>query len=81
MSDEGETVVACARITTPLYMEDNVVSTCSECGWKVQHRPHAPAVRKICLECAVDLAGPDTKVEVPPRMLDDLKAYYAKKRH
>jgi hypothetical protein len=77
---DKETVVVCARITTPLYIPDNRIGRCSECGWKVQFRPHAPKGRKICMLCAADLVEPDTKVEIPPRMLDDLHDYYRKKR-
>jgi hypothetical protein len=36
----------------PLLMSDNVFGVCSECGRRVQHRPHIP-VRPIllCIEC------------------------------
>jgi hypothetical protein len=78
-ADKEEVVIVCARITTPLYMPDNRVGKCSECGWKVQFRPHAKG-RKICMECAAGLVEPDTKVKVPQRMLEDLKNFYAKKR-
>ena len=48
--------------------------------WKVQFRPHAPRGRKVCMECAADLVEPDTKIEIPPRMLEDLATFYQKKR-
>ena len=76
---KDEAVVICARITTPLYIPDNRVGKCSECGSKVQFRPHAPRGRKICMECAIDLIEDDTKVELLPRMLEDLKTYQRKK--
>jgi hypothetical protein len=77
---DEEVVVVCARITTPLYIPDNRIGKCSECGWKVQFRPHAPKGRKMCMLCAADLVEPGTTMKVPPRMLDDLRTYYRKKR-
>ena len=74
-----ETIVICARITTPLYIEDNVIGECSECGWKVQFRPHAPKGRKMCMLCAADQVEPGSTMEILPRMLEDLKAHYRKK--
>ena len=75
-----DVVVVCARITAPLYIADNKIGKCGECGWKVQYRPHAPKGRKLCMKCAVDLLGPETKVTMAPRMLEDVKTYYRKKQ-
>ena len=81
MTDEpDEVVVICARITTPLYIPDNRVGRCSECGWKVQFRPHAPKGRKICMLCASDLVEPGDTMKILPRMLEDLATFYRKKR-
>jgi len=77
---QEEVVVVCARITTPLYIPDNEIGKCSECGWKVQFRPHAPKGRKMCMQCAVGLVEAGAKVELTPRMLEDLQDYYRKKR-
>jgi hypothetical protein len=49
MTEPDEVVVVCARITTPLYIPDNKIGKCSECGWKVQFRPHAPKGRRMCV--------------------------------
>jgi len=36
----------------PLLMADNVFGTCSDCGRRVQHRPHIPRRPKLlCIEC------------------------------
>lgn len=46
--------MVCMRATDPLMMADNLVGECSECGSKVQYRPHNPKhLVKICLECAL----------------------------
>ena len=78
-SDEPVTLL-CARITTPLYIADNRIGRCAECGWKVQYRPHAPKGRKICMECAIDLVPGDTNVRTTPEMLADFQSHLAKKR-
>jgi hypothetical protein len=79
-TSKEQIIVVCARITTPLLMADNDIGECSECGWKVQFRPHAPKSRKVCMECASDQIEPDTKVKVPRRMLEDLRDFYRKKQ-
>lgn len=81
MTDE-EAITICARITTPLYLPDNRLGRCSECGWRIQFRPHAPRGRKVCMECAGPLIeDPDNRVVVPQQMLDDAKAYFRKRQH
>src|SRR5258708_12250826 len=36
----------------PLLMAGNVLGTCSDCGRRVQHRPHIPiGPRLLCIEC------------------------------
>jgi hypothetical protein len=79
MSDDDEVIVLCARITTPLYIPDNRIGRCSECGWKVQFRPHAPRGRRMCMVCAATLVEDGATMEIPPRMLQDLQTYYRKK--
>ena len=78
--DDEEVVVVCARITTPLYMADNIVGKCSECGWSVQFRPHAPAGRRMCMECAGDIIEPGAKVFTTPRMVEEIKAFLRKQK-
>lgn len=73
-------IVVCTRITTPLLVPDNRIGKCSECGWKVQFRPDAPKARKLCLQCAADLISPDTKIEVPPNVIADLKNILKKRQ-
>jgi hypothetical protein len=37
----------------PLILPDNRIALCEgTCGRMVQHRPHAPAVPKVCMDCA-----------------------------
>ena len=78
-ASKQEALVICARLTTPLYIADNRIGTCCECRCKVQFRPHAPRGRKMCMDCAADLIEDDAKVELLPRMLEDLKTYQRKK--
>lgn len=78
--EREEVVVVCARITTPLILPDNRIGKCAECGWKVQFRPHAPRGRRRCMECAIALIEPGTKIETTPRMLEDYRDYLNKKR-
>jgi hypothetical protein len=78
-----DVVVVCARITTPLMIPDNRIGKCSECGWKVQFRPHAPAGRRMCSKCAfelIDWSDPANNVEIPPRMVEDVASYFMRKR-
>jgi hypothetical protein len=79
MRAEHDVVLICARITTPLIIPDNRIGKCSECSSQVQFRPHAPAGRMMCTQCACDLIDfndPDLKVELAPRMLEDVLAYF-----
>jgi hypothetical protein len=72
-------VLICACITTPLIIPDNRIGKCSECGSQVQFRPHAPAGRMMCTRCAYDLIDfndPDLKIEILPRMLEDVLTYF-----
>jgi hypothetical protein len=80
MADEPEeTIVVCARITSPLMMPDNATGPCSECGAMLQFRPNLPPGRKWCMECAAEMIEDDAVMDVPQRVLDDLKTYLAKK--
>lgn len=74
MTEPDEVVVVCARITTPLYIPDNKIGKCSECGWKVQFRPHAPKGRRMCVVCAAAL------IEDRDDIKDDLLTYFRKKQ-
>jgi hypothetical protein len=80
MTATEEITVVCARLTTPLYMPDNRIGRCCECGWKVQFRPHAPRGRRLCMECAADLIGPDAVVTIPQRVLDEVNELIRKRR-
>lgn len=70
----------CALYSGELYLSDNVISKCAECGRAVQHRPHARKGPKLCMECACDLLPPDTKFRIPKRMKDEAAAYFRRKR-
>ena len=36
----------------PLLMAGNLLGTCSDCGCRVQHRPHIPiGPRLLCIRC------------------------------
>jgi hypothetical protein len=75
-----ETVVVCARITTPLMLPDNRIGKCFECGWKVQFRPHAPKGRRMCAVCALDLIDDNTEVEITRRTIEEVGEYLRKRR-
>jgi hypothetical protein len=79
---KGEDVLLCARITVPLLLPDNRTGECCECGWKVQFRPHAPAGRRMCADCAIALIDFDLEIAiaVPPRMLEDYLIYLKRQR-
>ena len=49
--------VVCMRVGSPSPFRDNVEGVCSHCGHAIFFRPYMPPKpRKICVECAVDLA-------------------------
>jgi len=75
-----ETVLVCERITTPLIMPDNRLGKCSECGWRVQFRPHAPKGRRMCSVCALDRIDDVTEIEITQRTLDEVLDYINKRR-
>lgn len=79
MIDDDELVVVCARITAPLMLPDNATGKCSHCGHRVQFRPHAPAGRKLCEECAFAVLDDDTEIVTTPRMIEDVVNYFRKK--
>jgi hypothetical protein len=76
-----ETILLCARITTPLILPDNRIGKCFECGSKVQFRPHAPNIPKMCAECARDHVDEATVFSVTQRTLDELRDHINKRRH
>lgn len=77
-------VLSCARWTClePMFLPDNVIGKCADCGHAIQYRPHAPKkVRKLCMECAAPfLEEEDTKVITTQRMLDDATRYFKKQK-
>lgn len=79
MSDD-ETIVMCSRITTPLLLEDNETGACSECGWRVQFRPHAAKGKKVCMQCAVGLIKPGDRVFTTRRMVEDFLTWKRKQQ-
>jgi len=77
MSEEN--ILVCMR-TPPRLMEDNRIGFCSECGSRIQYRPHAPAWRKVCMECALPHMMVDgAEIATTPQMLEDAIEYRRKK--
>jgi hypothetical protein len=53
---EQSDMVICCPIGSPRYFDDDVETTCAECGTGIFHRPHVPKrPKKVCLDCAVKL--------------------------
>jgi hypothetical protein len=78
---EEEVILVCERITTPLILPDNRIGKCSECGWRVQFRPHAPkGPPRMCVQCALDRFDENTSIHVTPRTMEELRDYLKKKR-
>lgn len=85
--DEGEACdcVVCIPVTEPLAFPDNIVTECSECGQKIQHRPHAPKrPAKICLPCIQpkmerEAARGELEVMITPKTAVEVLAHLAKK--
>jgi hypothetical protein len=75
-------ILMCARFTRELYLPDNVIGRCTECGCKVQFRPHAPRPHRLrCMQCAFALIEPGAEITTTPRMVDDLLAYFRKRQN
>lgn len=76
MSDPA-IITVCALAEDPLMISDNVISRCMKCKRRVQHRPHAPAGSKICLDCVRQVLkdNPDIIPKVAREMIADYLAY------
>jgi hypothetical protein len=74
-------LLLCVRVTTPLMLPDNRVGECRFCGMRVQFRPDAPNIPKICAECACDHVDEATEFSVTQRTLDELRDHINKRRH
>ena len=49
---EEADLIVCAPWENCVYFEDDVKTSCADCGRAIGHRPHAPKKPpKICLEC------------------------------
>jgi hypothetical protein len=54
---EEADVVVCCTADMPSYFDDNVYTTCAECGVEIYHRPYMPKKpRKVCIECAIKMS-------------------------
>jgi hypothetical protein len=63
-----------------VYLADNRVGKCYDCGCKVQYRPYAPHhARKVCFECAQPLIADGAEVVTTPKMAADARNYFRKK--
>ena len=73
-------ILVCARVKGPLMMPDNREGRCDVCGSRLQYRPHAPPSILRCMECAIDLIGPDDTLATTTDMIKDFEAYMKGKR-
>jgi hypothetical protein len=81
VTDDDPVILCCARIEGPLRISDNLTGRCSECGFRVQFRPHAPRNRILrCLQCVSDLIQPDDEVITTDKMLADAAKYFGGKK-
>lgn len=54
---EAADFVVCCTADMPSLFDDNVSTTCAECGTAIYHRPSIPKKpKKICIECALKLS-------------------------
>jgi hypothetical protein len=46
-------VVVCARVDLdhPIYFADNLFADCTDCGCRLQYRPHAAEGPRLCICC------------------------------
>ena len=57
--------VVCMPEGRPPLLPDNVVSSCCQCGRRVQHRPSVPReLRKLCVDCGYERMMKDPRAEV-----------------
>jgi hypothetical protein len=78
--DKDERLI-CARITDPLLFPDNRLGNCCECGWRVQFRPHAPDIPRLCYECGAPRIAEADEVVTTPQMIADVQTYLRKRKH
>lgn len=51
-------MLVCLMVTNPLFLPDNLTSSCSHCGTGVQFRPDVPPKPpKVCYACALKAVG------------------------
>jgi hypothetical protein len=62
---ESIEVVACITDEGPEYFDDDIHTTCADCGVGIRHRPWIPPrPKKVCLRCAVKRSEDDEEAEV-----------------
>lgn len=75
-------VLICGTFDGTLNIPDNKLARCEGCFRQVQYRPHAPAGKKLCFECAAPLvADGDNELLTTQRMIDDFKAAMRRRTH
>ena len=52
-AEEASFVICVLRDQHPKHFDDDIVTTCAECGVSIRHRPTSPKKpKKICVTCA-----------------------------
>jgi hypothetical protein len=76
--DMIDTVLVCIAATADTAFDDNVHGECSMCGTRIQWRPHAPDVPKVCMGCASPMTG---KVTVTEETMRELLEHFRKSKN
>jgi hypothetical protein len=74
-------ILVCARYQGELFLPDNKLGQCADCGYRVQYRPHAPTPHRLrCVHCTAALFADGDEMTTTVAMLDDLRTYFKKMR-
>jgi len=74
-------VLVCGNFDAVLNLPDNRIGKCHECGCKVQYRPQAPRLKKLCLDCALPRIRGGAEVTTTPQMVVDFLQWRRNRKH
>ena len=59
--DESEAILVCCRTGTASPFADNARGHCNICDAPIFFRPHAPKIKRVCMECAEALVKDESE--------------------
>jgi len=80
--DSDELLIICLPVSrgNPGGFDDNVYGPCADCGVEIQWRPHAPAGRHVCMNCAartIEKEGITGSITMTPEIVEEIRRHIA----